>query len=126
MATELSSEDIFTLTEIGYASVLCGTPVDVKPIFDALALLYPENTAGAIGHAVVLINRGDFDSAIELLQICLRECSTNTEEAKAVLTLAMHLRGPNDQAELLTHRIDDYSGIASTMAKSLVSETQQS
>ena len=78
MATQLSSEDTFTLTEIGYASVMYGININVEPIFKTLNLLYPDNTAGAIGHAIIYLNRGNYDAAIDVLQNCLQQCSTNT------------------------------------------------
>ncbi len=126
MAIELSSQDTFTLTEIGYASVMYGLNVDVEPIFDALNRLYPDNTAGAIGKAITFLHRGDHDAAIEVLQNCLQQCSTNTEEAKAILMLAMHMGGRNNEAELLASEVDGESGVANVMANSLFTENQQS
>ena len=126
MATQLSSEDTFTLTEIGYASVMYGINIDVEPIFETLNLLYPENTAGAIGHAIIHLNRGNYDAAIDVLQNCLQQCSTNTEEAKAILMLAMHMGGRNEEAEMLADNVDEDDGIANSMAQSLFVENQQS
>ena len=126
MATQLSSEDTFTLTEIGYASVMYGINIDVEPIFETLNLLYPDNTAGAIGHAIIYLNRGNYDAAIDVLQNCLQQCSTNTEEAKAILMLAMHMGGRNEEAEMLADNVDEDDGIANSMAQSLFVENQQS
>ena len=126
MATELSSDDTFTLTEIGYASVMYGIDTNVEPIFETLTMLYPENTAGAIGHAIIFLNRGDYDAAIEVLQNCLQQCDTNTEEAKAILMLAMHMGGRNDEAEMLAENVEGEDGIANSMAHSLFVESQQS
>ena len=122
MATELNSEDTFTLTEIGYASVMYGVGVDVNPIFDTLSLLYPDNTAGAIGHAILQISSGRYDDAINDLQQCLTQCSTNTEEAKAILLLAMHLSGRTEDAEALADAVDSREGVATEMAESLFTE----
>jgi lipopolysaccharide biosynthesis regulator YciM len=126
MVTELSSEDTFTLTEIGYASVMYGVPADVKPIFEALQMLYPDNTAGAIGNAIVALNRGDYDTAISSLQNCLQQCQTNTDEARAILMLAMHLAGRDAEAEQLAEKVEEENGIANSMAQSLFTENQQS
>lgn len=126
MATQLSSEDTFTLTEIGYASVMYGININVEPIFKTLNLLYPDNTAGAIGHAIIYLNRGNYDAAIDVLQNCLQQCSTNTEEAKAILMLAMHMGGRNEEAEMLADNVDEDDGIANSMAQSLFVENQQS
>ncbi len=126
MATQLSSEDTFTLTEIGYASVMYGINIDVEPIFETLNLLYPDNTAGAIGHAIIYLNRGNYDAAIDVLQNCLQQCSTNTEEAKAILMLAMHMGGRNEEAEMLADNVHEDDGVANSMAQSLFVENQQS
>jgi len=119
MATELSSEDTFTLTEIGYASVMYGIDTDVEPIFTTLNMLYPENTAGAIGQAITCLNRGNYDAAIGVLQNCLQHCSTNTDEAKAILMLAMHMGGKRNETESLIDEADEAPGVTST-------ESQQS
>jgi len=126
MGIELNSEDTFTLTEIGYASVMYGLSADVEPIFAALNRLYPENTAGAIGHAIMFLNKGNYNAAIEVLQSSLQQCSTNTEEAKAILMLAMHMGGRSDEAEILADDADADTGVASAMAHSLFAENQQS
>jgi len=126
MAIELSSEDTFTLTEIGYASVMYGLSANVEPIFTALDRLYPENTAGAIGHAITFLNSGDYNAAIDVLQRSLQECSTNVEEAKAILMLAMHMGGRTDEAETIAEEVDQDAGIANNMANSLFVEKQQS
>lgn len=124
MATELSNEDIFTLTEIGYACVMYGVNADVEPIFETLNMLYPDNTAGAIGHAIIYLNRGNFDAAIEVLQSCLQQCSTNTEEAQAILMLAMYMGGRNEEAAALASEAGDQSGVANAMADSLFNDNQ--
>ncbi|OED36876.1 hypothetical protein AB833_26075 [Chromatiales bacterium (ex Bugula neritina AB1)] len=120
MATQLDENDILTLTEIGYASVMYGTGDDVEPIFEVLTLLYPENSAGSIGHAITHMNRGNFNGAIDILRSCINQCSDNTDEAKAILMLALFLGGRNDEAEQLASEVaGNDSGIVNTMAASL-------
>ncbi len=120
MATQLDDNDILTLTEIGYASVMYGTGDDVEPIFEVLTLLYPDNSAGAIGYAITHMNRGNFDGAIDILNSCISQCTDNTDEAKAILMLALFLSGRNEEAEQLAATTGgSESGIVNTMASSL-------
>ena len=123
MAIEMNNDDVYMLTEIGYASVMYGLGDDVEPIFEALTLLYPENTAGSIGYAITNMNRGNFNGAIDILQGSMANCSKNIDEAKAILMLALFLGGRNDEAANLAGEVmNGNEGIVNTMANSLFQE----
>lgn len=86
------------LYEIGLSSASRGFGDEVKPIFDAFAICFPDHAGAAIGYAMIALSKSDFDVAITLLKRDGVTKSTCAYEAKGLLAVALNMAGRESEA----------------------------
>jgi hypothetical protein len=99
--------DLQLLAEIGLSAAARGLGAQAEPIFEALALLHPDNAAAAIGRALSALARRDADSAIEILKrdgVRARICGA---EARALLAIALNMAGRSAEARAVCRGLAD-------------------
>lgn len=115
-------EDLKMLTEIAFSATARGYFDTAKPIYDALAILRPDNAASDVGYALGAIIQGDNASAIDRLRSDAIMKKESADEARAVLMIALQLEGRTAEVEQLRHELMNKGGSAKGIAEMFVAQ----
>jgi hypothetical protein len=94
--TEMTSEDVRVLADLGYVALSRGLDQHAMAIFQGVKTARPQGEAGAIGIALVHLLRGDMDTAIKLLR-----GAGPGDAARTFLGIALARHGDVDEAKKL-------------------------
>lgn len=119
---ELNRADMKLLVETGYSSIMRHTGAEIGPIFAALDVWLPDNTAGPVGQALELAVQGSFDEADDLLTKAIAERPTGKGEAKAILALVKAMRRDMPAVEKIAAELEGQDTSAARMTKLIVDE----
>jgi hypothetical protein len=89
----LESEDVRTLTDLGFLAISRGLHAHAGAIFEGVKAARPAQEAGFIGSALVHLSRGEIEPAIAVLKAL-----PPTEAARVFLGIALARHGDNAQA----------------------------
>jgi thioredoxin-like negative regulator of GroEL len=94
----LESEDVRTLTDLGFLAISRGMHAQAAAIFDGVKAIRPAQEAGFIGSALVDLAKGQIDAAIRTLRTL-----PPTDAARVFLAIALSRRGDRTEArDILT------------------------
>ena len=94
----LESDDVRTLTDLGFLAMSRGLHAQATAIFDGVKAARPNQEAGFIGSALVNLAKGDVDAAIQTLRTL-----PPTDAAQVFLAIALTRRGDRASArDILT------------------------
>jgi hypothetical protein len=122
--SEISTELVRTLFEIGYVAVGRGLQSCAEDIFNALAAARPESELPLVGLAVCKINFGNFVAATTLLLEKALKINPSSDIAKCFLGVAFHYCGAEKEALEIMNGIvsDGNDASALEIAKSVIDE----
>lgn len=80
------------LCDIGFAGIRRGVGEPPELIFDTLEQLRPDNACGRIGKALIQVNKGNFDTAISMLERSESVCTTAVEQATEIREMVENLK----------------------------------
>lgn len=121
----LDSNDLRALVDIGFIAWSRGLTAQAAKIFEAVRLKHPDQEAGFIGSALVELNQGNADRAVELLRSI-----PPTDTARAFLGLALLSHGERGAATEVLNEVAEAAAespagrMARTALESLGSQTQ--
>lgn len=117
--------DLKLLAEIGFSAAARGLGELAKPIFAALAEYKPDHAAAAIGYATTAIVGRDLDTAIRVLWRDGVNAKHASNEAKAMLLIAMIMSDRQAEAGALQEElIERAEGPAKDIALALLDKVK--
>lgn len=101
----LKPEDVRTLVDIGFIAWSRGLDAQAAKIFEAVRLVRPNQEAGFIGGALVELQLGKADRALELLRQI-----PPTDTARAFLGVALLKHGERGEANEVLNDVVKHAG----------------
>lgn len=117
---EINRADMKLLTECGYSGILRNIDADLTPIFEALDIWMPDQSAGPIGLALQAMVDGDFRKADDILSALLSTRRKGRNEARAILAMCKALQKDTGSAEQLASDLRGTGGSAEAFATLMV------
>ena len=96
--TEDSAPVMKDLLQVAYAALASGNTIAAEPIFSAYAQEFPDDAAGSIGKASILLAHGYFNESVEELSQNAINARVNAEEARKVMLVALMMAGRMQEA----------------------------
>lgn len=111
------------LMEVGHLAGAYGFSRDAKAIFEGLAAVRPSSAYPVIGKAVVFLNQGEAQAAVQVLEAANFEMTDEGDLGRAFLALALNSAGFSAAAETLCQSLEVSSNqIATAMAAAIMAE----
>jgi Flp pilus assembly protein TadD len=118
----LASDDVRTLSDLGFIALFRGATDHAAAIFEAVQAARPGKEAGLIGTALVALMRGELDDATRILS-----SSRPTDAVQTFLAVALFRKGDIAEAtDILSTVLRDTGDPACrSMAESVLNELSQ-
>ena len=94
-----------SLLSVGVLAIEAGQPVQAQQLFKAVGRARPESEAPLVCMAVALIDAGELDTAIELLQAGALVVNPHSQLAKTFLGMALKFKGMRYQSQDLLEEV---------------------
>jgi Flp pilus assembly protein TadD len=122
--SEISTDLVKTLFEVGYVAVGRGLQSYAEDIFNALAAARPESELPIVGLAVCKMNFGAFTVAATLLAERALKINPSSDIAKSFLGMILYLCGAKDKALAVMKDVLDNGTDASALsiARNIIDE----
>jgi hypothetical protein len=122
--SEIGTDLVRTLFEIGYVAVGRGLQSYAEDIFNALVAARPESELPVVGLAVCKMNFGAFTAAVTLLTEKALKINPSSDIAKSFLGLILHHCGATEKALAVMNDVlsNGTDANALNMARSIIDE----
>lgn len=118
----LQSDEVRLLTEVGFVAAGIGALAHAESIFGALKLIRPHRAFPFVGQAVALLNRGQAEAAVTLLESARGENQDEQAMLDAWRGFALAQAGRAAQSEALLDAVAQGEGDGPMLARRLLNK----
>lgn len=105
--TQVPSEAIRTLMEVGMMAAGNGMFKQAFAVFDGIEAVRPDSEHGFVGVALINMNMGNYDEAVTVLREGALQKSPDSLEAKMILSMALRLAKRGAECEAVMKELRD-------------------